>query len=157
MAFLKAPKSLKELIDKAGITQEAIINMSNDTPFGPPYDKFIENTAVDNPTGKPHNDSNEKEYGDEAKVFRAIFCVYMTALFLGLTREEINPRQLFGYAEDDGKAANNVVVKMIGKDVFVDKQALGWWLAEQKGKKKQQAQAMYEGAHAAVVNLFSKV
>ena len=147
---------LKDLIKnkKAGITQKAIINMSNNTPFGSPYDEFIGDTAVYTPKGETHNDPNDKTFGYVIYVFRTSFCTYMIELFDGLTKGYIKPSQLFTYAEENGKAVNKVVVEIISEEVFVDKQARGWWLSEQKGKKKELTR--YKETHDAVVNLFSK-
>ena len=154
--YFQGIKSLTMLIDKAKMTNQTIISMSKFKPFGEPYDDFIETTAVYTPKGKTHDDPNEEEYGKCMATFRAATCTYMTALFLGLTGEEITPNKLYDYADAKGKAAGKVVVKINKEDVYVDQQALGWWLDEHKtGKSKQEAKKMFEKAHEAVAEMFS--
>lgn len=83
--------------------------------------------------------------------------VYMTQLFHGLVKEEVTLEHLHEYATDDAGKVATVVDEINKKDeeVYVDRQALKWWLEKQRRQQRQRAEEQYSQAKSAVARLFS--
>ena len=118
-------QSFEILVEHGFIEPEMNIYQSHERPFNEEDDEFIQTTVAFTPGGEIHRDINDVEYGTLTGALRVGVSHYMTSLFHMRVRQTPMPRP----EQEVAVAITFVAYEMNSNEVYVDRQALEWWIA----------------------------
>lgn len=112
------------------------------SPFSAEDHDFISETTVYTPENKVHSDRNDLEFGKTNLILRIAMSTYMNMVL----KWKWFPLMVY---EDPSARIWQFIDKINRKDVYIDKQALKWWLMEHEGQKKD-----YNKVHKSVAKMY---
>lgn len=143
-------QSIDQLVTQGHLRMSASVYKKYKAPLQPADDNFIEVTTAYTPDGETHVDPNDMQFSIVMTSLRVAASNYMSMLFQVLLNDPSQINRL-----DQNVCCNNMAVSISGviheintMDIYVDQQALRWWLNEGGNM------SIYREVHQSVAEMF---
>ena len=144
----------KELCDMQCVTGDMNVFVKYEQPLPGPIALRIEEMIAFVPEGEQYFDQNAVVYGMAIGTLSVLIANYMSHLFKVLVEDERERSRLDQHYRDRAAAIDERINEMNtpGAELYVDRQALGWWLATRGNRM-----ADYREARNYVAEMFTSL
>lgn len=144
-------QNFTQLSDQGYISQRMTVYSNHEHPFTALDDQFIQTSVAYTPEGEHHDDPNDAAYGVMVYSLQVAVIHYMSKLFEVLVNDETQITRLDHYYTNIAVSISEMVHQIDERDVYVDQQALRWWL------NAGGSQSRYNEVHGNVSNMFRQL